>query len=104
MYALSLDFYDVRFLVARKINRKYIKEENKIMESFAKQFIGKLCIIYSMSSSLSTVEGTIKDVQDNGILLKDKKNRLQIINMDYVTRIQEKTKNKKEIKSVFELD
>ncbi|MDI9508331.1 MAG: hypothetical protein GX319_07860 [Clostridiales bacterium] len=83
---------DKKFLIARKIKMKN-KKERKFMEDFVKQFVGKFCVIHMMSS-LSTVEGTIRDVSDNGILLEDKKNKFQVINLDFVARIQDKSKNK----------
>lgn len=88
----------------RLIKRKKGKKETKFMESFAKQFIGKECLIYIMSGSLSNVTGTIKEVQDGGMLIEGSDKQLQVINLDYVTRIMEYPRNKKGKKKSLVLD
>ncbi len=74
------------------------------MENFAKEFIGKFCIIYLMSGFSSQIVGTVKGVNSNGILISDKEGRVQLINLDYVTRIREYPVNKKGKTKNFVLD
>ena len=45
-------------VVAHRIRRKG-KKETKAMENLAKQFIGKECIIYTITSNDGSVQGTI---------------------------------------------
>lgn len=92
-------------MIAHRLGkRKKRKKETKFMESFAKQFIGKECLIYIMSGSLSNVTGTIKEVQDGGMLVEGSDKQLQVINLDYVTRIMEYPRNKKGKKKSLVLD
>lgn len=65
------------------------------MEALAKQFIGKECIIYTITSNDATIQGTIKDVSESGLLLEDAQGQLQAVNLEYVTRIREYPRNKK---------
>ncbi len=89
---------DIRWrkvMVAKRLRkRKKGKKGTKFMESFAKQFIGKECLIYIMSGSLSNVTGTIKEVQDGGMLVEGSDKQLQVINLEYVTRIMEYPRKK----------
>ncbi len=64
------------------------------MTEFAKQFIGEKCIIYLFESQIN---GTIKEISENSnaILIEDG-NNTEIINLEYVTRIQKYPTKKKE--------
>lgn len=72
------------------------------MKELAKNFIGKDCIIYSVTSGSSAVKGNITEVTDEGILV-DCDGNLQALNLEYVVRIREwpKDKNGKK-KTIFE--
>ncbi len=63
------------------------------MTEFAKQFIGEKCIIYLLESQIN---GTIKEISEdsNAILIEDG-NNTEIINLEYVTRIQKYPAKKK---------
>ena len=74
------------------------------MENLAKQFIGKECVIYTITSNDGSVQGTIKDVSDGGILIEDPFKQLQAVNLEYVTRIREYPRNKKGKKKSVILD
>lgn len=74
------------------------------MENLAKQFVGKECIIYTITSNDGTVQGTIKDVSGGGLLLEDAQGQLQAVNLEYVTRIREYPRNKKGKKKSVILD
>lgn len=73
------------------------------MEEFAKQFIGKDCLIYVTDNS-STVEGIIREVSGGGIFIEDAAGGKQLINLDYVTRIREVPRNKNGKKKSVVLD
>lgn len=68
-------------------NKKRNKENNK-MKELAKQFIGKECIVYTVTGSDGIVKGTIKDVADDGIII-ERGDDIEAVNLDYVTRIRE---------------
>lgn len=74
------------------------------METLAKQFIGKECIIYTITSNDGTVQGTIKDVSGGGLLLEDAQGQAQAVNLEYVTRIREYPRNKNGKKKSVILD
>lgn len=74
------------------------------MENFAKQFLNKLCLIYMITGSSSTVAGTIKEVQDGGMLVEDESNQMLVINLDYVTKIKEYPRKKNGKKKSLVLD
>ncbi len=84
-------------------NKKRERENNPMIE-LAKQFIGKDCIIYTMDSSLGSVNGVIKSVSVNGITVEVKDGTLEAINLDYVTRIREYPRNKNGKKKSVVLD
>ena len=88
--------------VSRHIRRK--REEITAMEELAKQFIGKECIIYTITSNDGSVQGTIKDVASSGMLIEDAQGQLQAVNLEYVTRIREYPRNKKGKKKSVVLD
>ena len=70
------------------------------MKELAQKFIGKECMVYTIASDSSAVNGTIKEITDNGLLIESSGN-LQAVNLEYVTRIREwprkKNGKKKEI-------
>ena len=90
-------------VVAHRIRRKG-KKETKAMENLAKQFIGKECIIYTITSNDGSVQGTIKEVSSGGMLVEDPFGQIQVVNLEYVTRIREYPRNKKGKKKAFVLD
>lgn len=71
------------------------KKERETMEALAKQFIGKECIVYTITSNDAAIQGTIKAVSESGMLLEDAQGNLQAINLEYVTRIREYPRNRK---------
>lgn len=72
-------------------NKKRNKENNK-MKELAKQFIGKECIVYTVTGSDGIVKGTIKDVADDGIII-ERGDGIEAVNLEYVTRIREWPRN-----------
>ena len=63
------------------------------MLELAKMFLDRECIIYTFDNQL---QGVIKSITDNAILLERKSdNSLEIVNADFIVRIREYPKNKK---------
>jgi len=91
-----------RAAVSRHMRKK--REEIKIMEELARQFTGKECIIYTITSNDSTIQGVIKSVTSGGILMEDPQGQTQAINLEYVTRIREYPRNRKGKKKSVVLD
>ncbi len=76
------------------LNRKKQNREDSAMKELAKQFIGKECIIYTVMSLDSGVQGTVREVTDGGIIV-EKKDGIEAVNLEYVTRIREWPRNGK---------
>ena len=77
-------------------------KETSVMKELAKQFIGKACIIYTITSIDGSLQGVIKEVCDGGMIVESPSGERQAVNLDFVTRIREypRKKNGKK-KSVF---
>ncbi|MBQ5676109.1 MAG: hypothetical protein IIV45_13765 [Lachnospiraceae bacterium] len=73
--------------------RQIQKGEKTKMVELAKRFIGKECLVYTFDS-INVPQGIIKEVSDGAILI-EKDNNVQIVNLDFVTRIQEYPRDKK---------
>lgn len=84
--------------------RRKNKKEREAMEELAKQFIGKECIIYTITQAEGSVQGTIKEVGAGGMMIEDAQGQLQAVNLEYVTRIREYPRNKKGKKKSVVLD
>lgn len=88
-------------LAARKVwKRKERKDDN--MLQLAKMMVGKECIVYLVMNT--QVIGTIQEIGENGILLEDLGHNLQILNLEYITRIREYPRNKKGKKKSIVVD
>ena len=68
------------------LNRKRNGGKDKAMEELARQFI--------VTSTDSSIQGTVKDVTDGGIVL-EKDGNVEAVNLEYVTRIREYPRNAK---------
>lgn len=83
------------------LDRKRQNKESGAMKELAKQFIGKECIIYTVTSNDSSIQGVIKNIGDSGMVIERKSGEQEIINLDFITRIREyprrKNGKKKEI-------
>ena len=73
------------------------------MKELAKQFIGKECMIYTVASDSTSVNGTIKEITDNGLLIEND-GYLQAVNLDFVSRIREWPRKKNGKKKSVVLD
>ena len=78
----------VRHILKRKKQKKEIGD----MKELAMQFIGKECIIYTVMSMDSGIQGRIKEVTDGGIIV-EKKDGIEAVNLEYITRIREWPRN-----------
>lgn len=76
------------------LNRNRQRKENGTMKELAKQFIGKECILYTVAGMDSGIQGTIREVTDGGIIV-EKKDGLEAVNLEYITRIREWPRNAK---------
>lgn len=64
------------------------------MNDVFNRYIGKDCIIYTSSSSLSAIECSVISVNDNWLCIKTRDGE-EVINFDYIVRIKEHPVNKK---------
>ena len=97
---LALWIYSRRSTAAatRVVRRKRGKKRGVFMERLAQQFINKDCLIYTLNSGSfgdGTIQGTIVEISENGMLIRDGAGQLQVLNLEYVTRIREFPRNKK---------
>ena len=76
------------------LNRKMQNKENGVMKELAKRFIGEECIIYTITSNDGSVQGVIKEIDDGGMVIEKNSGELEIINLDFVTRIRQYPRKK----------
>lgn len=80
--------------------RARTRKENKAMEMLAKQFIGKECLVYTVTDTMGSIQGTVKEVTGGGLILECS-DGLQAVNLEYVTSIREYPRNAKGKKKAF---
>lgn len=91
-----------RIAAIRHIKNKNQNKENEAMRESAKQFIGKDCIVYTVSGSDGTIKGTVKEVTGDGMII-ERADGKEAVNLEYVTRIREWPRNAKgKKKQIFE--
>ena len=91
-----------RRMISRRAAKRQREKGEVKMSELINGFIGKECIIWTNGYSSAAVEGTITRTQENWVEIEDKNGNKQIINADYISRIQEyprKSNGKK--KAVF---
>ena len=86
------------------LNQKMQNKENDVMKELAKRFIGEACIIYTITSNDGSVQGLIKEIDDGGMVIEKKSGELEIINLDFVTRIRQYPRKKNGKKKDIVLD
>ena len=74
------------------------------MKELAKQFIGKECIVYTVTSTDSNIQGIIKEIDDGAMIIEKNSGEKEIINLDFVTRIREYPRKKNGKKKSVVLD
>ena len=90
--------------VRQFLNRKKQNKESNEMKELAKRFIGEECIIYTITSNDGSVQGLIKEIDDGGMVIEKKTGELEIVNLDFVTRIREYPRKKNGKKKDIVLD
>lgn len=73
-------------IISHRKNNK--KEEMLKMKELAQKFIGKDCLVYTVTSDANCVKGNITEVTDSGLLIEND-GIFQAVNIEYVTRICE---------------
>lgn len=86
------------------LNRKMQNKENNVMKELAKRFIGEECIVYTITSNDGSVQGVIKEIDDGGMVIEKNSGELEIINLDFVTRIRQYPRKKNGKKKDIVLD
>ena len=86
------------------LNQKKQNKENSEMKELAKRFIGEECIIYTITSNDGSVQGVIKEIDDGGMVIAKNSGKLEIINLDFVTRIRQYPRKKNGRKKDIVLD
>lgn len=74
------------------------------MKELAKQFIGKECMIYTIASTDSNIQGVIREIGDGGMLIEKTTGEKEIINLNFITRIREYPRKKNGKKKGIVLD
>lgn len=74
------------------------------MKELAKQFIGKDCIIYTVTSNDGCIQGVIREIGDSGMVVERSSGEYEIVNLDFVTRIREYPRKKNGKKKSVVLD
>ena len=64
------------------------------MKELAKQFVGKECIIYTVTSNDASIQGVIREIDDGGMVIERNSGEMEIINLDFITRIREYPRKK----------
>lgn len=68
--------------------------EITIMKELAKQFIGKECIIYTITSNDGSLQGIIREIDGSGMVIERNSGEREIVNLEFVTRIREYPRKK----------
>lgn len=74
------------------------------MKELAKRFLEKECIIYTITSNDSSIQGVIKEIDDGGMLIEKNTGENELINLDFITRIREYPRKKNGKKKGIVLD
>lgn len=94
-----------RITIVRNIlSKKMQNKENRVMKELAKRFIGEDCIIYPITSFDSSLHGVIKEVNDSAMIIENTSGELEVINLDFVTRIRQYPRKKNGRKKCLVLD
>lgn len=94
-----------RITVVRNIlSKKMQNKENRVMKELAKRFIGEDCIIYPITSFDGSLHGVIKEVNDSAMIIENTSGELEVVNLDFVTRIRQYPRKKNGKKKSLVLD
>ncbi len=101
LLVLFMEVRQQRAAIKQRIRKKHSKKERERMQELAKQFVGKDCLIYTITSS--TVQGVLREVGTGGLLVEGK-DSTEVVTLDYVIRIREVPRDKKGRKKTVILD
>lgn len=104
LFILIMQARKRRLAIVKHISNKKKNKEKKNMKELAKQFINHDCIIYMITSDSGSIQGIIKEITDDAMIVERKIGELEIINLEYVTRIREYPTNKNGKKKSIILD
>ena len=90
----------IRNILSKKMQNK----ENHVMKELAKRFIGEDCIIYTIASYDGSLHGVIKEVNDSAMVIENTSGELEVVNLDFVTRIRQYPRKKNGKKKSLVLD
>lgn len=90
----------IRTILSKKMQNK----ENHVMKELAKRFIGEDCIIYPINSFDGSLHGVIKEVNDRAMIIENTSGELEVVNLDFVTRIRQYPRKKNGKKKGLVLD
>ena len=94
-----------RITIVRNIlSKKMQNKENRVMKELAKRFIGEDCIIYPVTSFDGSLHGVIKEVNDSAMIIENASGELEVVNLDFVTRIRQYPRKKNGKKKSLVLD
>ena len=74
------------------------------MKELAKRFIGQDCIIYTLASNDGSLQGKIREVEGTGLVLERNDGNVEIVNLEFVTRIRRYPVNRKGKKKSVVID
>ncbi len=95
-------YYNCRdYIAARRAAAFKSKGRCAAMQTLAKQFIGKDCLIYTFNGN--RLSGKVLDVSEHGLLLQTG-NTTEAVNLDFVLRLREYPSDKKNKKKRIVLD
>ena len=90
--------------IRQLLNRKRQNKENDEMKELAKRFIGEECLIYTITSNDGSLQGVIREIGDGGMVIEKKSGEMEIVNLDFVTRIRQYPRKKNGKKKEIVLD
>ena len=90
--------------IRQYLNRKRQNKENDEMKELAKRFIGEECLIYTITSNDGSLQGVIREIGDGGMVIEKKSGEMEIVNLDFVTRIRQYPRKKNGKKKEIVLD
>lgn len=90
----------IRNILSKKMQNK----ENHVMKELAKRFIGEDCLIYTIVSYDGSLHGVIKEVNDSAMIIENTSGELEVVNLDFVTRIRQYPRKKNGKKKSLVLD
>ena len=81
-------------LDVRRVIKKHKRKGSENMSELIKNYIGKECVIYIAGGSSNAVSGTISSCDNGWIEIKKENGQTEILQLDYISRIQEYPRGK----------